>query len=145
MRSRICMNAAPARRTSSAPRGRKSLGVGRPLAEALRGFCKAQDRPDLIAQESDGDADEYQRAADHPQQEDVRVGGVGLAAAGEDAQHLVFQPDADFHDVGGADRIDPEGPVDLLVDLLAQEVVEDREERLGAGGGQGIGRQYVDL
>jgi hypothetical protein len=31
MRSRIWMKAKPARRTSSAPRGRKSGGIGRPL------------------------------------------------------------------------------------------------------------------
>ena len=45
------------------------------------------------------------------------VGGIGLAAAHEDAQHLALELDADLDDVVIADRIDPERTVDLAGDL----------------------------
>ena len=73
------------------------------------------------------------------------VGGIGLAAPGEDAQHLVLELDADFDDAGVADRVDPERPVDLPVISCRQDLVEDREERLRAGRRQRVGRQDVDL
>ena len=125
---------------------RAEIGRHRPaLAEAFGSFGKLQDRADLVAQEGDGDGEQHQRRAAHPQKEDVRVRRVGLRSSGEDAQHLVLQLHADLDDVGIADRVEPEGPVDLAVDLLAEKMVEDREERLRPGRGQGIGRQEVDL
>ena len=93
------------------------------LAEALGGFGKGQDRPYLVAQERDGDHQQHQRGADHPNQEDMRVRGIGLAAAHEDAQHLAFELDADLDDVGIANRVDPEGAVDLPGDLRRQSLV----------------------
>ena len=117
MRSRIWMKAKPARRTSSAPRGRKSGGIGRPLPKLSAASASCQDRLDLVAQEGNGDRQQHQRGADHPDQEDMGVGGIGLIAAHEDAQHLVVQLDADFDHVGIADRVDPERPVDLSGDL----------------------------
>jgi hypothetical protein len=116
-----------------------------PLAEAFRRLRQMQDRSDLVAQEGDGDGDEHERGADHPQEENVGVGGVGVAAAGEDAQHVIVEADADLDDRGIADRVEPERPVDLARDLLAERIVEDREERLGAGRRQRVGRQQVDL
>ena len=75
---------------------------------------KAQDRPDLVAQEQDRDAEQDQRRAGHPDEEDVRVGGVGLRAAGEHPHDRVgVELDADLDEVRAPDRIDPVGAVDL--------------------------------
>ena len=63
---------------------------------------------------------QHQRGADHPDQEDVRVGGVGAAARREDPQHVVVEVDADLDQIGIAERVDPEGPVDLPADLARQ-------------------------
>src|SRR5690606_32478611 len=60
-------------------------------------------------------------------------------------QNLVFQTHTDFDDGRIADRIEPEWPVDLAGDLLRQGMVKDRKERLGAGAGQRVWRQQVDL
>ena len=66
------------------------------FAEVFRRLGKRFDGFDLPAQEEDGDGDQHQRCPDHPDKEDMGVGGIGRAAAGEDAQGLVFQLDADF-------------------------------------------------
>ncbi len=58
-----------------------------PLAETVGGIGKPQDRLDLVAQEQNGHGEQHERRADHPQQEDLRVGGIGLAAAGEHVHH----------------------------------------------------------
>ena len=65
------------------------------LAEILGRVRQRQDRPDLVAQEEDRDREQDQRGAHHPDQEDVGVGGVGLAAARDDAHHGVVELDAD--------------------------------------------------
>ena len=88
MRSRMSMKACAAWRTSRAPRGLKSA-TGRPLPNCSAASARCQDRLDLVAQEEERDADQHQRCADHPDQEDVRVGGVGAAARREDPQHVV--------------------------------------------------------
>ncbi len=112
MRRFISRKACAARRTSRAPRGRK-FGHFAALAEGLGGVGQPQDRLDLVAQEQDRDGEQQGRSADHPEQEDVRVGGVGLAALGEDAQHRLVELDADLDQVRVADRVDPERLADL--------------------------------
>ena len=141
----ISMKASAARRTSRAPRGREAGHVA-PLAETFGGVGEAQDRLDLVAQEHDRDAQQHQRRADHPPQEDFRVRRIGGAALREHAHHRVVEPDADLDQVGAPDRVDPERPADLLADLLRQRLVEQREERLRPGRrhfghGQEIDRQ----
>ena len=84
-----------------------------PLAEALGRVGERQDRPDLIAQEQDGDGEQHQRGAHHPQQEDVGVGGVGGVAPREHPHHRVIELDADLHQRRAPDRVDPERPRDL--------------------------------
>ena len=108
------------------------VGNGAALAEGVGGFREPQDRADLVAQEQDRDGQQDDRRADHPQQEDVRVGRVGLAARGDEAQDGVVVLDADLHVARLADRIDPERLVDVLADLVRQRPVEQREERLRA-------------
>ncbi len=83
------------------------------LAEALGRLGEAQDRADLVAQEQDRDAEQHERGAAHPQQEDVRVRGVGLAAPGEHPHHGVVELDPDLDEVRAPDRVDPERPRDL--------------------------------
>jgi hypothetical protein len=125
----------PASRTSCAPRGSKFSGVGRPF----------QDRPDLVAQESDRDRKQHQRRSHHPQQEDMRVRRIRLAAARKDPQHLALELNADFHDIGVADRVDPERPVDLPHDFRTQRLIENGKERLRARRRQRVRRQDVDV
>jgi hypothetical protein len=136
------MKAKPARLSSA----RAEVARHRPsLAEAFRCFGQCEDRPYLVAQERDRDHQQHQRCADHPQQEYVGVRGVSLTAADEDTQHLVFKLDAHLDDVGVADRVEPEGAIDLAGDFLRQYLVEDREEGLGTGRGQGLRRQQIHL
>ncbi len=101
-----------------------------PLAEALGRVGEPQDRPDLVAQEQDRDGDQHQRGADHPQQEDFRVRGIGGAAAREHPHHGVVELDAELDEVRPAHRVDPERPADLLANLFRERLVEQREERL---------------
>ena len=104
-----------------------------PFAKRFGRLRQAQDRPDLVAQEEDRDAKQDQRRAGHPDEEDVRVGGVGLRAAGEHPHDRVgIQLDADLDEVRTPDRIHPIGAVDLAAQLFRQGFVEDREERLWA-------------
>jgi len=110
--------------------GRLEVADGAALAEALGGVGEALDRADLIAQEEDGDGQQHEGGADHPDQEDVRVRGIGLGAAGDDAENVVAECDADLDQVGVADGVDPEGPMDTGDDLVGERAVEQREERL---------------
>ena len=101
------MKACAAWRTSRAPRGRKELD--RPaFAELLGGVGELQDRLDLVAQEEERDGDQHQRGPRHPEQEDLRVRGVGAAARREDPEHVVAEIDADLDEVGIAQRVEPE-------------------------------------
>ena len=47
--------------------------------------------PDASAQKEDGDREQHQRCADHPQQKDMRIGRVGLAAAGQDPHDRIVE------------------------------------------------------
>ena len=114
------------------------------LAEALRGVGEPQDRLDLVAQEADGDRQQHQRRADHPEQENLRVRGVGGAAPGEHAHHRAIELDADLDERGAADGVDPERPADLLAKLDRQRLVEQREERLRSGRRHVGQRQEID-
>ena len=103
------------------------------LAEAFGGVRQPQDRLDLVAQEQHRDDQQDRGGADHPEQEDLRIRGIGRAALGEDAHHGVVELDADFDQVGAADGVDPERLADLAAELHRERLVEQREERLRAG------------
>ena len=109
---------------------RAEIGWRRPaFAEAVGGFGQAQDRLDLVAQEQDGDGEQHERGAEHPQEEDLRIGGIGLAAPRQHMHHGVVELDANVDEVGGADGVDPERLADLPLDLVGQRAVEQIEER----------------
>ena len=100
------------------------------LAEAFGGVGEPQDRLDLVAQEDDGDAEQHQRGADHPEQEDFRIRRIGRAAAREHPHHRVVELDADLDQRRLADGVDPVRPADLLAQFLRQRLIQQREERL---------------
>ena len=114
------------------------------LAEALGGVGQPQDRLDLVAQEQHRDDQQDRRGADHPEQEDLRIRGIGGAALGEDPHHRVVELNADFHQIGAADGVDPERPADLPAELHRQRLVEQREKRLRAGRRHVAHRQEID-
>jgi hypothetical protein len=121
------------RLTHLARAARAEIGWRGPaLAEALGRLRQAQDRFDLVAQEQDRDRQQHERRSDHPQQEDLRVGRVGLAAAGDDMHHRGVELDANIDEVGAADRVDPERPSDLARQLVRERRIEKIEERLRA-------------
>ena len=103
------------------------------LAEAFGGLRQPQDRPDLVAQEQHRDDQEDRGRAQHPEDENLRIGGVGGAALREHAHHGVVEPNANFNQVGFADGIDPERPADLAANLHRERLVEQREERFRPG------------
>ena len=133
-----------AARTSRAPRGGK-FSTGAALAEIVDGVGEAEDRPDLVPEEDDGDGQEDEAGADHPGDEDQRVRRIGLAPPGEDAEDLVVELDADLDEVGAADRVDPERLADLLGDRPAEVAVEEVEERLRRRRRQRLWRQDRDV
>jgi hypothetical protein len=139
MRSRIWMKAKPARRTSSAPRGRKLGGIGRPLPKLSAASASCRIGRIWLRRKGDGDRQKHKRGADHPQQEDVGVRGISLAAADEDAQHLVVELDANLDDVGAADRVEPERSVDLPADFGRKRLSRIEKNGFGPGGGRGSG------
>ena len=103
------------------------------LAETFGGVGQPQDRLDLVAQEQHRDDQQDRRGPQHPEDEDLRIRRIGGAALREDPHHGVVELDADFHQVGAADGVDPERPCDLPAELHRQRLVEQREERLWAG------------
>ena len=103
------------------------------LAKTFGGVRQPQDRLDLVAQEQHRDDQQDRGRAEHPEDEDLRIRGIGGAALGEDAHHGVVELDADFDQVGAADGVDPERPADLPAELHRQRLVEQREERLWPG------------
>src|SRR6185437_9242095 len=112
------------------------------LTEAFRGVGEPYDGLDLIAQEGDGDRQQHYRRANHPEQEYLRIGGVGRAAAREYPHDRVVELDADFHQRRFAHGINPEGAADLFAQFLRERLVQQREERLRTrrrqrAGGQG--------
>jgi hypothetical protein len=60
-----------------------------PFTETLCGISQPKDRLDLIAQENDGDCEQYRRGANHPKQENFGVGDIGRAAPREHPHHRV--------------------------------------------------------
>ncbi len=103
------------------------------LAEGFRRVGEPHDRPDLVAQEGDRDRQHDQRRRHHPDQEDPRIRIVDVGARREDAHDRAGKLDADFHDRGAADGVDPERQADLLADIVGQRLVELIEERLWPG------------
>jgi hypothetical protein len=65
----------------------------------------------------------------------VRVRGVGLRPARENAQHPWIELDADLDDRRAAEGIDPERPADLA--LISSESVRCRIEKKGLEPGAG--------
>ena len=84
------------------------------LAEGLGGFGELADRPDLVAQEGDGDGAEHDRGDQHQHQQLVRVGHAEPGARRLDQQHALvgLRP----RSAPGVRRpeVDRERPVDLL-------------------------------
>ena len=82
--------------------------------------------------------EKHQRGADHPDKEDVGIGGIGLAAAHEDPQHLVVELDADF-------QTTPELPTVSIQNgrpicrVISAERIWSRIEKNGLGPGAGSG------
>ena len=123
------------------------LEIGRrrpPSAETVGRLRQPQDRFDLVAQEQNRHGQQHQRGADHPQQEDLRVRRVGLAAPGDHVHHRIVELDADIDEIGAADRVDPERLADLPRQLVGQRGVEQVEERLGAHRRQFLARREAD-
>ncbi len=114
-------------------------------AESLGRVHQLHDGLDLVAQEGHRDDDQHEGGAEHPKQEDIGVRGIGGAAIGDDAQDRVVEQDADFDEVRAADRVEPEGLVNLTADLLRQRAVDDREERLRQGRRQRAFRDELDI
>ena len=81
------------------------------------------------AQEQHGDGQQDQRGADHPEQEDVAVRGIGLATAGKHPQHRIVELHANLDHARIADRVDPERMLELFRKFLRQDVVKNREKR----------------
>ena len=112
------------------------------LAEALRRLGEAQDRPDLVAQEQDGDAEQHQRGADHPEEEDVRVRRVGLAAPRDHAHDAFVELDADLDEVRAADRVGPERPCRPGGAARRRALRRGCEKNgFGPGGGRSVSRR----
>ena len=114
------------------------------LAEAFGGVGQPQDRLDLVAQEQHRDDQQDRRGADHPEQEDLRIRGIGRAALGEYAHHRIVKLNADFDQIGAADGIDPERLADLAAEFDRQRLVQQREERFWAGRRHVADRQEID-
>src|SRR5262245_58546073 len=91
---------------------------GPTLAEAFGGFRQTQDRLDLVAQEKDRHGEQHERGAQHPQQKDLRVRRISLAAACQHIHHRVVKLDANIDEVRVPNRVDPEGLSDLARDLV---------------------------
>ena len=91
---------------------RPKLGVA-PLAESFRRRREPQDRLDLIAQEADGDDDQHEGSAEHPENEDIGIRGIGGAAIGDHAQDRMIEQNPDLDEIRAAHRIEPERPADL--------------------------------
>ena len=124
---------------------RRKAGHGATLAEIVDCRRQPQDRPDLVAQEDDGNGEQYHRGRHHPPDEDDRIGDVGFGAGRKHAQHIVVELDADLDQARAADGVDPERLADLAADLLAEHPVQRREERLGADRRQRLRRQHGDV
>ena len=134
------------RRLAHLARAARTEVVHRPaLAEIVDGSGERQDRPDLVAQEGDRDRQEHEAGADHPGNEDHRIGGVGLAASGKDLEEAIVELDADLDEIGATDRVDPERTADAAGDLSGERAVEKREERLAAWRRQRAERQDGDV
>jgi hypothetical protein len=88
------------------------------FAESFGGARQAQNRLDLIAQERNRNEDKDQRRSEHPHDENMRVRGVSLTAMRDDAHHGILELDADFDQIGAADRIEPKRATDLATDFV---------------------------
>jgi hypothetical protein len=83
------------------------------------------------AQEKTSDCQQDRRGAQHPNQEDVRVGDKGLASRSNEPQDRLVELDADLHLSRLADRVDPERALDVGTDLVGKRPVEKVEEGFG--------------
>ncbi len=101
-----------------------------PFAEGIHRLGEPQNGPDLVAQEQDRDREQDDRRAHHPEQEDVRVRGIGLRAYREEAQDGIHMLHADLDVPRLPDSVDPERAFDLTRDFPRERPVEQIEERL---------------
>ena len=119
-----------------------------PLAEILRRLGQAQDRTDLVAQEEDGDRDQHDRGAEHPENEDMDVRLIGERAARHETQDAVAELHADLHQPGPTDGVDPERQAHLPGEFFRQRAgqrIERTEEGLGHFRRQRAGRHQLDV
>ena len=65
----------------------------------------------------------------------MRVGGVGVPARGYEAQDCLVELNADLYLPRLTDRVDPERPLDIGVDLIGQGAVKKVEEGFGLSNG----------
>ena len=100
MRSCMRLKAVAAWRTSAAPSGRNLADVAA-HAERLGGRGQAADRAHLVAHEQRRDAEQQQRRADHPGDEQVDRAGVKPLARRLDVQHAVRQLHAGSAPIAG--------------------------------------------
>ena len=117
----------------------RHIGHGRllALAETLGCARQCQDGPDLSAEKQDRDGEQDERGPDHPDQEDMGVGGVGAIAPGHQRQDpLAVHQDANFHIAAVDAGVEPEGAGDLLGQLFGQRRIKDRKSWRRSRGGQ---------
>jgi hypothetical protein len=129
----ISMKACAARRTSRAPRGRK-FGASRPLPKLSAASASRRIGLIWLRRNRTATISRIERGADHPEQEDLRIRGVGRAALREHAHH------ASSSWMRISTRL--ERPTVSIqngrrsaAELHRQRLVEQREERLRPGGG----------
>lgn len=106
------------------------------FAKILRRARQSQDRPDLVAQKRNRYAEQHQRRDHHPDEENMRVGRIGGAAIGDNAQHASLRLHAHFHELRATDGVNPERATQLARQFARQGAVEQCEKRLGQSGRQ---------
>ena len=102
-------------------RGLKS-GVSRPLPNSSAASAKALNRADLIAQENPRHHQQNDRCADHPNHEDMGVGGVNALSLGQHTHHLAGQQHANINVIIVSLRINPEGATRLAGSIRATKI-----------------------
>ncbi len=102
----------------------------RSLGQVLNGF-------DLLAQEEYGDGDQHQGRTDQPGEEDRRARGAGaLLLRQEPEDEIILQLNADIDVARLSQRIDADVAIDAILQIVGELLVDEGEQRLGAGGGK---------
>ena len=117
------------------------VGHLHPLAEGLRRRGQPLDRPDLVADEGDGQGRQHEGRPGQPHDEHVAPGREGPIPRGIDAQHPAPHLHPDLEEGGIAGGVEPEVLRQPVVDGIAQGLVEARQHpAAGMAGGQGPAR-----